>query len=451
MSITLAQPQRIAIIGAGFSGTALAAALHRAGEVSCEIMLFDKSGRFGMGDAYRTPFPFHWLNVRACDMSAFEDEPDHYVKWLEANQEIKPYLDKNVPLPNQFTPRILYGTYLKKLLQDIQEDKTGKIKLCLESAEVIDVGVCGKKTILTLKDDRQVSVDKVVFAMGNHVIKHFPFPVSMEMKCIRQPWDYLAPSRIKVDEPVMIVGTGLTMIDTVLTLYHQGHRGKIYAVSRHGLLPLPHADNAVPFVFFPEDVATDVRLLTKFLRYQSRVHSEAGGDWRSIINAVRKHVPVIWSKISARDKKRFIRHLVPYWNIHRHRVHPQVATFLQELILKKQLIVIAGHIQSVDNKDANVKLRKTQEIRQIPISWLINCMGPANDISTAHNTLLNALVKKRLVAIDELKLGFDITAKASSSFYTVGFSHRGVTWEASAVPEIRKQLFDLTKHLLEKK
>src|SRR3990167_4297621 len=131
MNIGQAKSLRIAIIGAGFSGTALAAALHRIVNHPCEITLFDKSGRFGSGDAYSTPFPFHLLNVRACDMSIFEDEPDHYVNWLQSNREIQPYLDQQIPLPDQFTPRIFYGAYLKDLLQKMQYDGEDKLTLRL--------------------------------------------------------------------------------------------------------------------------------------------------------------------------------------------------------------------------------------------------------------------------------------------------------------------------------
>ncbi len=451
------QPLRIAIIGAGFSGTALAAALYRAGKVPCEIILLDKTGRFGAGDAYCTPYPFHLLNVRACDMSAFEDEPDHYVNWLSSNEEVKPYLDKTTPIASQFTSRIFYGAYLKHLLQVMQQADNPFIKLRLEPADVIDLNVNGKTSTLILKDGRSIKADKVVIAMGNHSMQHFPFPVADNMKCIRYSWDYHAPNRIRRDDPVMIVGTGLTMIDTVLTLYHQGHRGKIYAVSRHGLLPLQHADSKTSFTFDPDDTSPDIRALTKWLRHHSAAQAEAGGDWRSVINAVRTHIPAMWSRISIPDKQRFMRHLAPYWNIHRHRVTSKVADTLRTLMAQEQLTVLGGYILSVDSEEAVIRTRKKNDIIRLPVKWLINCMGPVSDMSTVRQPLLQALVERRLAVIDRLKLGFDMTAagalkapdgKASPQLYMLGPARRGVVWEAGAVPEIRKQTFDLAKHLL---
>ena len=58
MSLDQGSPLKIGIIGAGFSGTALTAVLHRMAQKPIEIILFDKTGCFGVGDAYNTPFPF---------------------------------------------------------------------------------------------------------------------------------------------------------------------------------------------------------------------------------------------------------------------------------------------------------------------------------------------------------------------------------------------------------
>lgn len=457
MNIAQGQVMRIAIIGAGFSGTALAATLHRYGAASCDITLFDKSGRFGVGDAYRTPYPFHLLNVRASDMSAFEDDPDHYVRWLQSNPEVQPYLDKNTPIRDQYTPRILYGTYLKQLLDDVQLNHE-QTCLRLEPSEVVDVIRQRQQALLVLKDGRESLYDHVVFALGNHAVQQFPFPVSEQMRCILYPWDYLAPSRIKQDETVMIVGTGLSMIDTVLTLYHQGHQGKIYAVSRHGLLPLAHADSQAPFAFQMSEATSEIRQLTKFLRRNSMMHHQAGGDWRAVINAVRTHIPALWARISVRDKKQFMRHLLPYWNIHRHRVNDKIAELLQALIAKNQLEIISGHVQLVDEAAAIVKWRKTCECVRYDIDWLINCMGPSNDISLIKQPLLQALIERRVAAWDDLKLGFEMTATGAlkspdghvSPYYVVGPARRGLEWEAGAVPEIRKQTHHLALHLLKK-
>jgi uncharacterized NAD(P)/FAD-binding protein YdhS len=390
-------------------------------------------------------------------MSAFEDEPDHYVNWLQSNPAVQPYLDKNTPVKEQYTPRILYGTYLKYLLDGMQRPNS-QMRLRLEAAEVVDAIRQAKQTALVLKDGREMLFDHVVFALGNHAVQDFPFPVSDQMKCIPYPWDYLAPTRIKQDETVMIVGTGLTMIDTVLTLYHQGHQGKIYAVSRHGLLPLPHADSTIPFAFQPEDTSAEIRQLTKFLRQNSLAHSQAGGDWRAVIGAMRAHIPGIWAKISLRYRKLFMRHLAPYCNIHRHRVNDRIAALLQTLMAKNQLEIISGHVQAVEDTAVCVKLRKTRECIRYETNWLIKCMGPSNDFSSVRQPLIQALVERRAAIWDDLKLGFQMTPAGELKspagkvlpYYVLGPARRGMVWESGAVPEIRKQTHDLAQYLLKK-
>lgn len=449
---------RIGIIGAGFSGTALSAAFHRFTDRPLEIFLFEKATQFGLGDAYRTPYPFHLLNVRAQDMSAFEDEPGHFVDWLNSNQHAYAYLDKSQPLATQFAPRMLYGHYLQHLLEVIQVDSTSRVKLKLVPEEVVDIHYADNQATLALKNQQTVNVDKVVLALGNNPPTAFPFPVSSATKCIPNSWDYLALEQIATHDPVLIVGTGLSMIDAVLTLYHQHHQGKIYAISRHGLLPLPHADAMSPYSL-QDHLPIELRAITKYLRTQSKMHVNKGGDWRAVVNALRHEIPKLWEKWQLLDRKRFLRHALPYWNIHRHRVHTTLIDLLAKLCASQQLTILSGRIESVENENAKVKLRLTNTISQIETKWLINCMGPALSMRLVSQPLICSLLKRSIAAIDPLELGFDMattgalrekTGQFSNWLYTLGPPAKSAFWESSAVPEIRKQSFNLVKHILNK-
>lgn len=454
MSIQQPQPLRIGIIGAGFSGTAMAAALSRLAHLPIEITVCEKTGYFGAGDAYSTPFPFHLLNARARDMSALEDQPDHFVTWLNSSQTAHPHLEKAVPVGEQFVSRFLYGNYLNDLLEKIKTNASSPVKLQLQAGEVVDVIPGPHQTTLVLQNQQQIHVDKVILALGNGSPTDFPFPISPDVNCIVNPWDYNLPKQIPSEDPVLIVGTGLSMIDAVLTLYHQQHQGKIYAVSRHGLLPLPHADIKVPFFSLREHIPTCLRSLTKYLRSKSASHIQEGGDWRSVINALRADLPSLWSEATLIDKKRFLRHLLPYWNIHRHRVHAKVAELLADLSAQQQLQIWAGRIAGIEDGQAKIKLRHRQDFTQVKVKWAINCMGPALNVNAQQQRLLHALVQRNIACFDELNLGFAVTAigelknKMASTFYALGSFRKGASWEAVAVPEIRKQCFDLAKHVL---
>lgn len=322
-------PLRIGIVGAGFSGAALAAQLHRNSRKPIDIVLFDKTGTFGCGDAYRTPYPHHLLNVRAQDMSVFEQEQWHFVEWLTHSNFAKPFLDPQQPVAEQFVPRLVYGSYLQEMLQQIQAQSPTFTRLEFEPSEVIDLQLKHDTVCLKQKNQKETIVDKVILALGNNPPTTFPFPVSPEIVAIRNPWDYTALSQIKSTEPVLIVGTGLSMIDAVLTLQHQQHQGKIYALSRHGLLPLSHADVKVPFVLLQEELPTEMRQLARHLRGTIQHYVESGGDWRSVINALRQYIPALWNQAHQQGKRQFLRHVLPYWNVHRHRVHHQIAVLLE--------------------------------------------------------------------------------------------------------------------------
>lgn len=457
MKIKQSLPLKIGVIGAGFSGAALAANIHRLSQTPVEITLFEKTGQFGLGDAYRTPYQFHLLNVRARDMSAFEDEPSHFVNWLNQTQPSHPQLNSNLSFADQFAPRHAYGQYIKSLISHVRTDIHSKIKLNLQSAEVTDVIAEKNAAILQLKDQGKIKVDKVVLALGNNPAASFPFPVSKDINCIHNPWDYTAIEHIDKKAPILIVGTGLSMIDAVLTLYHQAHEGPIYALSRHGLLPLPHSETGVSVILMQEQLPESLRSLTRHLRLTSEYYINEGGHWQSVVNALRLQFPQIWDRASLLDKKRFLRHVLSYWNIHRHRVHTQIIHKLDELKARQQLQIYGGKVIKVEKDKAHIQLRHSQALLQLEINWLVNCMGPSLRMTDTQQPLLQSLFKNGLAMPDPLNLGLNMlptgalkesSGKPSSLLYAIGPLRKGISWECGAVPEIRKQCFDLAKHLL---
>ncbi len=449
---------RIGIIGGGFSGTAFAATCHRLFDRPVDIYLFEKTGQFGKGEAYRTPFPYHLLNVRAKNMSAFEEDSQHFVNWVQATQQTngRAFLsEKTLPFNEQFLPRVLYADYLQDLLKTIQQDSSGKINLHLDSSEVIDVILQDREVVLVLNNQRTVTVDKVILALGNGQPSAFPFPVSQDMACITNPWDYASLKHIGSHDPVFIVGTGLSMIDAVLTLHHHQHQGNIYAVSRHGLLPLPHHHLETPCVF-DDAWPSSLKQLTKRVRSMVESHLKTGGDWRSIVNGVRLHIPTLWENASEIEKKRFLRHVLPYWNIHRHRVHDEIANLLARLQAQQQLHILSGRVVRIENQMAMIRSRHQQEYLSVPAKWVINCMGPSMYLHVNQPPLLHSLLQKKVAMLDPLNLGLASVSSGalklpsgdiSSMFYALGPLRKGMLWESTAVPDIRQQCLELVRHL----
>lgn len=462
------EPLKIAIVGAGFSGTAFAAACHQHFKTPVQIFLYEKTGVFGPGEAYKTPFFYHLLNVKAKDMSAYEDYPDDFLQWLESYckkmpEQIDQYLNENqIALKDQFVPRNLYGQYLKNLIVNMQSDTQSCVDLKLRSEEVIDVDFDQNQALVISKNQfgirKQQAVDKIILALGNNMPSAFSFPILSDISIIHHPWDYEAPNQIDKNDSVCIVGTGLSMIDTVLTLYHQHHAGPIYAVSRHGLLPLTHSDSQASFSFPDEFLSRHHSLtnLTKALRKISEHYMEEGGDWRQVVMALRRHVPDIWLQASLADKKRFLRHLLPYWNIHRHRVPASVAKLLNSLSTQGQLKILAGRLQEAGQQKMTLRLRHHRHNSEFNTQWLINCMGPSLNLASQSLPLIQSLQKKSLATFDSLQLGLSVSdrgalktkeGKDSSLLYTIGSLRKGHCWEVNAVPEIRQQCDALARHL----
>jgi uncharacterized NAD(P)/FAD-binding protein YdhS len=439
---------KIGIIGAGFAGTSLLAALDQLATTPVEIFLFEKTGEFGTGIAYSTKSPFHLLNVRANDMSALETEKGHFVEWLKQNEAAKTYFDETQPIGNQFAPRFLYGEYLQALLTSISS--SNKLSIKFITAEVINI-IPRATQFELITATAAISVDKVVFALGNSLPAAPAFPVSAQ-HYIANPWQYDAIKKIPTHDTVILVGSGLTMVDSVLTLYHQKHSGKIIALSRHGLLPQPHSNTKTIFSFtepFPQRLLP----LMKFLRASAKKN-----DWHAVVNAFRPYIGRVWAKLNLTDRKKFLRHGMTYWNIHRHRVPERVMELLTQLQNTKQLEIISGRVTEFKDGVFKFTRRGTDAIQTLPAQWLINCMGPSLSLNHPASLLAQALVQQGITQWDALNLGFNVTTEGalidvqgtvSSALYTLGSPAKGAIWECTAAPEIRKQSLALAQRLLD--
>jgi uncharacterized NAD(P)/FAD-binding protein YdhS len=93
---------RITIVGAGFSGSALASELARQAGPGVELCLVGVPDSYGRGVAYGEARPEHLLNVRASDLGATPDQPGGFADWLNLTDRAR----------GSYLPRLLYGEYL---------------------------------------------------------------------------------------------------------------------------------------------------------------------------------------------------------------------------------------------------------------------------------------------------------------------------------------------------
>ena len=193
-----------------------------------------------------------------------------------------------------FLPRLAYGEYLYSRLQEALHASRADVRLHTQEAVAVDRE--GRRFRVLLADGRELDSDIVVLAIGTLPPQrlHGVGPrLLVDPAYIAWPWQRSlagdeAIDRIDPDARVLIVGTGLTMADTVATLQRRGHRGPITALSRHGLLPQAHADVAADPIALPPTVlhalnSGNVRLLLRALRTLLPILP----DWRSLVDGAR--------------------------------------------------------------------------------------------------------------------------------------------------------------------
>jgi uncharacterized NAD(P)/FAD-binding protein YdhS len=446
-------PRRIAIIGGGASGVIAAANLARAACDDTEIVLIERRRELGRGLAYSTRQPDHLLNVRAANMSAFADDPDHFFRWL---RDRGPRFGIHDPTRSCFAPRMVYGEYVRDLLN---EPAACAVRRVCDEFVAIEETASGVR--ISLRSQADLDVDLVVLATGHDV----RCASVGDVKAL-DAWDSAGLAAIAPDEAVLIVGTGLTMVDVVLSLHRRGHRGSITAVSRRGLAPAAHtsrhgpcASHAVPRDAVP--FGAPVSHLTRWLRENVRLMMAEGGDWRGAIDALRPHTRALWQAMTTDQRRRFLRHARPWWDVHRHRMAPAVAEVVDRLRADGRLRILAGRIEAATRPDDAIEVtvgpRGAAATEVLAVSHIVGATGSPDGPHRSRDPLIRALLCGGAARPDALGMSLDVTdadavidaaGHPSARIFAVGPPSRAAFWEMIAIPDIRDQCAELASRLV---
>lgn len=433
----------VAIIGAGFSGTLQAINLLR--HDGPRATLIERAPVAGTGLAYGAAHPSHVLNVRASNMSAFPDDPSHFVRWLQARDV--------ADAATAFIPRVIYGEYLRELLEAALHDPSGRLQLVRGEVDDLELG----DGVAVRMGDTSISADAAVLAVGN-LPPHDPPGLNPELLSASRykgdPWHPSVPDDLSDSDTVLIIGTGLTMIDVVLLLDARGFGGKIIALSRRGLLPRSHADASACDKINERPVTCASDLLRGV-----RARGDAVG-WRNAVDELRPFTQALWGNASEEERGRFLRHLRPWWDVHRHRLAPEVYARLMAVIARGQLEVIAGKTLGFEEKSngINVQYRRrgAECAEAFTAQRIINCTGPLGDLHRTEEPLLQKLAARGHIRPDAAHLGIDVdnqgqtiaaSGAANGNLYALGPMTRGAFWEIVAVPDIRNQTWSVARRL----
>lgn len=443
--------QRVVIVGGGFSGVALAAELLRANRSGLHVTLIEAATRVGRGVAYGTPHASHLLNTRAAQMSLHADDPEHFLRFCrERGADVH---------GDDFLPRRDYGDYLESAFAAACH---GGSRTALEvrlETRVTDIvrGEVGGFT-LALEGGGRLQADAVVMATG-HGLPADPLrgvvPVD-ERRYLRDPWAVDSLARIGEHDRVLVLGTGLTAVDVVLALADRGHAGRVSLVSRHGLLAQEHAPLRQ---VLPRDMRAallagfarnDLRGMVRVIRNASAAVAARGQSWHAVYDALRPYTARIWAQLCARDRRRFLRWLRPYWDTHRHRLSPAVAGRIAALRAAGRLAVAAGRVTSVAGTPrglaVELRLRGAQGRVVESFDWIVNCTGSTFGRQD-RRPLERALLERGLLLSDPLGLGYVTSDNGVAigrhgpvaGLYVLGPGCRPNWWEHTAVPELRSQ------------
>jgi uncharacterized NAD(P)/FAD-binding protein YdhS len=450
----------IAVIGAGFSGTLLSLHLLRHCAPSTRIRLIERSSQFGRGAAFATGNPNHLLNVPAGRMSAFEHRPNDFIEWL---QQHAPAVEDRGFTAQSFLPRRLYGLYIRSLLNEELKRSEGRDRFELVRGDVLHIDRSGDPLALTLDRDRRLAAELAVLAVGTFPPASMPVadPSFYDTPLYRaDPWAPDAVADLDPQAAIMLIGTGLTMADLVVSLLDQGHQGPIYALSRRGLLPLRHATSRPAAAGEAHAFPSEVTALLRFMRDEARAASARGGSWQPIVDELRPFMQDVWQVMSAPDRARFLRHLRPWWEVHRHRIPPAVADRITAAQAGGQLTVRAGRVAAYhhhgDLVDIEFRPRGSDRMESVRVARVVNCSGPGADYDRITHPLIRSLLADGTVRPDPLRLGLDVTAACallhgtgaiSRRLFAVGPVTKGAFWEITAVPDIRRQCELLAQHL----
>jgi len=445
----------IAIIGAGFSGTLLALHLLRRSGAGTNIKLIEREPPFGPGLAFGTSNPSHTLNVRAGGMSAYRDMPNHFLEWLNLAPHRcgQPRAGAGV-----FVPRQEFGAYIKAQLEAALKECLGTGRINLLHADVTGLELPASKPILKLRDGSEIAADLVVLATGNPPPS--ADPAMEDLRCYRvNPWAPDALSDLDPMAQVMLIGTGLTAVDVIMSLLDRGHQGSIHALSRRGLLPHRHLPVPIRPVARAGFAVSPIELL-RTLRQEARIAMTQGSDWRPVIDSIRPFTSDIWQLMSMSERGRFLRHLRPWWDIHRHRMAPAIADRIDAARASGQLQISAGRIKRIARfgETAEITYRPRGQQTEVTKSAqrIINCTGPANNYARIADPLVRGLINQGIARPDPLRLGLDVTAncalrskqgEVSRNLFAIGTLSKGTFWEMVAVPDIRRQCEVLAGHL----
>lgn len=435
----------VAVIGAGAAGALTASALLRDPRLAgAAIRLVDSVESTGRGAAYGTTDPAHLLNVPVARMSADPDDPDGFLRWLQANKSRHAQV-------TDYVPRMWFGEYIEATLAQSARGSANSLYRITDS--VFSIRRSGGRHRVRLHHGLSFLADAVVLAVGEPQsdLAWLPQNVTAHRRFCADPWQPQVRHRATDGaRRVLVLGAGLSMIDIVLGLDDPDRR--VIAISRSGLLPAVHAEQP-PVTILPPPVLPDAPVTLgqagALVADQVRRAQQELGDWRPGIDSLRPVTDELWRRLSLGDQRRFAFEARREWEVRRHRMPPEVASDVDRMRQESRLAILAGQVVDVRARGERFRVR-LHDGRRFDVEAIINCTGAGipERVQHAGNPLVADLIAHGTARLNAQGLGLDCDpdgrlvsagGSADNALFAVGAYRRGPIWETTAIPQIRVQ------------
>jgi uncharacterized NAD(P)/FAD-binding protein YdhS len=316
--------------------------------------------------------------------------------------------------------------------------------------------------VIHLADGRRIEADRIVLATGNETPAALPGAEAMQdhpawMGNPWLAWDQRLPAD---DGTIVLLGTGLTTVDAIITLRELGWPGAIHAVSRHGWLPHSHF-RGIEYPHFPPagvDLPTlGLERLIALMEEHCGKLRELGANPAIIVDKMRPHTQRIWQGFTVEERRTFAARHAARWNVMRHRIAPDIHAQVTSAQLTGQLTVHAANIERLEAMGGKVRVFLSGG-GSLAGDLVINATGPQTRFSATPSVLLQNLLRRGLVSSDDMDMGMRIDpdhaviagdGSRSPLLLAIGPLLRGTYWETIAVPELRGQARRVAETLLE--
>lgn len=456
------RPENIAIIGGGFCGTLTAIHLMKDQHLPVHIHLINSGYPIAKGVAYDPHTPSLLLNVPNGRMSAFDSIPDHYVQWLRSTVPFD-QISKD-ELSAGFSTRAKYGDYLEELWEEAISEipRNKQITVYNDYAEDITEDNTGWQ--IHLRNHPVLKAGAVVLATGNG-LPRFPDGIDQSTKESKRyfgdPWKRDCVQNLEKQHDILIVGNGLTMVDTAISLQESGFNQTIYTISPNGYKLKPWKEPKDPYtnIDIPATLngGTTLLELVKILNRHRKIANGLDQSIYPVIDAMRPYTSGLWRSFGTVEKQQFVKYLNSFWGSVRHRLPLRNLEQIEELCAENKLITCKGYIvSSVESRDCiSITLNCSGTLKQLNVQRIINCTGPETHIKKQSNQLLIRLEERGVLSAGPCNIGISahpengcIATSASQKLFVIGSNLKGTLWESTAVPELRGQAKELARHIL---